>query len=405
MWMQLISKYISTLSVVAIFPIFSVAQKSDSTEKKEMKPFSKEIEANFLSGYYEQDGNNGAVTGGIGTEQLTDVPNVFIVNVPLDSTNAFNLYAGADYYSSASTDAIDRNVSSASSSDVRGFGTVTYSKLNLKRHETYSAKVGFSAEYDYSSVSAGLSYTKVWNDGNSELSVATQAFFDNWSLIYPAELRSSTKLSSSQRNSFNGQIQYSQVINKRLQIGLSGEAIFMSGLLSTPFHRVYFADQPEAKIERLPDNRLKIPVGLRLNYFPFDNLIIRSYYRLYTDNFGILGNTLEIETPIKLSQSITLSPFYRYHTQTASDYFAPYQEHLTSEQYYTSDYDLSNLQSNKYGLGFKYFPVFGILRSKPMSKKKYVMMLKYIELRGAYYTRSTGLTATMVSLNLGFGLK
>ena len=42
----------------------------------------KEIDANFLSGYYHQDGNNSAVTGGIGTEKLTDFSNVFIVNVP-----------------------------------------------------------------------------------------------------------------------------------------------------------------------------------------------------------------------------------------------------------------------------------------------------------------------------------
>ena len=29
-------------------------------------------EVNFVSGYYKQDGNNSAVTGGIGSEKLTD---------------------------------------------------------------------------------------------------------------------------------------------------------------------------------------------------------------------------------------------------------------------------------------------------------------------------------------------
>ena len=32
-------------------------------------------EINFVSGYYSQDGNNSAVTGGIGTEKLTDFAN------------------------------------------------------------------------------------------------------------------------------------------------------------------------------------------------------------------------------------------------------------------------------------------------------------------------------------------
>ena len=57
-------------------------------------------------------------------------------------------------------------------------------------------------------------------------------------------------------------IGYAQVINQRLQLLLSAEAIYMTGLLSTPFHRVYFADQNKPDIERLPDNRLKIPLSL-----------------------------------------------------------------------------------------------------------------------------------------------
>ena len=32
-------------------------------------------EVNFVSSYYHQDGNNSAVTGGVGTEKLTDFGN------------------------------------------------------------------------------------------------------------------------------------------------------------------------------------------------------------------------------------------------------------------------------------------------------------------------------------------
>ena len=97
----------------------------------------------------------------------------------------------------------------------------------------------------------------------------------------------------------------------------------MEGLLSTPFHRVYFSDQELPDIERLPESRLKIPLALRLNYKASDNLIVRTYYRYYSDDFGIQAHTFNLELPIYLSDVWTISPFYRYHTQSGSKYFLP----------------------------------------------------------------------------------
>ena len=370
-----------------------------------MSPNKKEVEINFLSSYYQQDGNNGAVTGGIGTEELTDVANIFIVNIPLDSINSVNLYAGADYYTSASTDAINNNKSSASSKDVRSFGTLSYNRLNRKRGETYGIKAGASAEYDYTSISAGLSYTKEWNEGNTSFTLSGQAFMDTWKTYFPKELRGDVSIPTKNRQSYNGQILFSQVLSQRLQMGLSAEVIYMSGLLSTPFHRVYFNDSSRPDIERLPSKRLKIPFGVRLNYFPLDNLVLRSYYRFYYDDFGLTAHTFEVETPIKLGKTLTISPFYRYHTQTAADYFAPYAAHSKSQEFYTSDYDLSALDSHKVGVGIKYNPLFGIVRTKPFFKKRRVFSMKYLELRGATYQRSTGLNAFIGSINIGFGIK
>lgn len=387
---------------MALFALPALAQNNDSYR---MKGNSREIEANFLSNYYQQDGNNGAVTGGVGTEKLNNFANVLTINIPLDSVNSIGLYGGADYYSSASTDNIDNHMSSASSSDLRGFGTVSYLRKNLTRHETYGIRAGMSQEYDYSSYSVGLSYTKEWDHGNSEINVLGQAFFDRWKLIFPIELRGSVSLPTRSRRSYNGQINFSQVINKRLQMNLSGEFVYMQGLLSTPFHRVYFSDVANHDIERLPNTRLKLPIGVRLNYFPVDFMVVRGYYRYYWDDFGINAHTAELELPFKLSNAITVAPFFRYHVQTAADYFAPYQQHLSTEEFYTSDYDLSALNSQKFGLNFRYSPLYGLVRTKPFLPGKWVFMIKYLETRLGYYTRSTGLNAYFISLNLGFSAK
>ncbi|NNF21899.1 MAG: DUF3570 domain-containing protein, partial [Saprospiraceae bacterium] len=361
------------------------------------------VEIDLLSSYYSQDGENGAVTGGIGTEKLDDISTVFILNIPLDSTRSINASFGADYYSSASTDNIDFNPSSASSHDIRAYGNIGYTKLNLKSGFSYGGRIGFSTEYDYTSVSGGINLGQVFNNGNTEIALSLQAFIDQWSLYFPEELRGKVDVPTKSRNSYNSQLTLSQVISKKMQLSLSAELVYMDGLLSTPFHRVYFADNDGLDIERLPSTRLKIPVSLRLNYYISDLIKLRSYYRYYTDDYGINAHTASIELPINISESVTLFPFYRYHTQSASDYFAAYKTHLSTSEFYSSDYDLSELSSHKYGLGIEYSPLYGLGRMNiPFTGR--VLNLYALSLRVSRYTRDTGLTAfsAAIGLNMRF---
>ena len=389
-----------------ILPLILVTWGLSFAQENEyqMKGNDKEITADFLTSYYDQTGNNAAVTGGIGTEDLEDYASMLVLNVPLDSVNAINVTVGADYYTSASTDNINSRVSSASSKDLRAYGTIGYNKKNLKKGTTYGIKANFSTEYDYTSISGGVSYAKEFQEGNSELNLNAQAFFDDWTTFFPQELRGRVNVPTTKRQSYNLQATYSQVINKRMQFSVSSEAILMNGLLSTPFHRVYFSDQISPDIERLPDSRLKIPIGLRLNIFPADVFVLRTYYRYYWDNWGLKAHSMSLEIPVKISTGLTLSPFYRYHTQTMADYFAPFAIHTSTEEFYTSDFDLSTLDSHKFGLGIKIAPLYGLSRGKwPFSKK--VLSFKSLDIRGAYYQRSTDLKAFIVSLGLSFGIK
>lgn len=365
----------------------------------QMRGNDKAIDVNFLTSYYHQDGNNSAVQGGIGNEELIDIANILVVNIPLDSIRSISATVGADFYSSASTDMIDANLSSASIKDLRAYANLGYQQKNLKKGTTYGIRGGFSNEYDYISFSGGLSFAKEWNEGNSELNLQGQAFFDTWRPFFPAELRRTASVPTEKRNSFNFSASFSQVVTKRLQFALSGEVIYMEGLLSTPFHRVYFSDTATPDIERLPSTRLKIPLSIRLNYYANEYLVIRSYYRFYSDDFGVTGHTASLELPIKLNQSFSISPFARYHTQQGSKYFAPFQEHLSTDPFYTSDYDLSTLSSTKVGLAVGYHPVFGLANGRLLNRN---IAFKAIELRVAYYTRDTGLTAYIGSLNFKF---
>ena len=168
------------------------------------------------------------------------------------------------------------------------------------------------------------------------------------------------------------------------------EPSYQSGLLATKYQRVFFTDGSELT-ETLPDTRMKIPIGIRANYFLGDRIIIHSFYRYYQDNWGLKAHTIDLELPLKITPFASVSPFYRFYSQNAVDYFAPFGQHNTSEKYFTSDYDLSKFTSQFFGAGIRLAPPKGILG---------VQRLNSIELRYGYYQRSNGLHANEISLHL-----
>jgi len=397
-----------------------------------------ETTVDILGSYYQQTGTHGAVEGGRGTEQLTDVSPSIVVNIPLDTVSRLTANVGSDFYASASTDRIDFALSTPSAHDNRIHGDFGYTREQKAAGTQWGAGAGVSNEYDYRSLNVQASFAKTSRDGNRQLGLTGQVFFDNVTLITPAELRPGfangvvrrnepkSDYGTAGRRSYNFSATYSQVVSKRLQLAVSTELVEQTGLLSTPFHRVYFFDNPDSnpvittdgnfsvpapsapRQERLPDARFKYPVGLRLNYYASDLVQVRTYYRFYNDNFGIRAHTLEVELPVKLTQFFVVYPFYRYHQQTASRYFAGYLAHSVSEDYYTSDYDLSGFTAHKAGLGLRYSPVYGLGRFRVPGHdgqgRPRVMRFKSADLRYAHYQRSTDLAANIVSFDLGFAL-
>ena len=136
---------------------------------------------------------------------------------------------------------------------------------------------------------------------------------------------------------------------------------------------------------------MKIPVGIRVNYFLGDKIIIRSYYRYYHDDWGLNAHTVNLETSYKVTPFFSVTPFFRYNSQTAIDYFAPKFIHTAAEAFYSSNYDLSAFNSSFYGAGVRMVPpkgVFGIRR------------LNMLELRYGHYTRNNGMNSDIITLNL-----
>lgn len=378
------------ISIVAAF-----SQETDSSRYESRK--LKVDEVNFVTSYYHQTGNNAAVTGGLGSERLTDLATTIDVHlVKTDRrkrVNSYNVEIGIDTYTSASSDKIDPStVSSASSGDQRIYPSLAWSRLDEAKGTTIGANFSVSSEYDYLSIGGGVNLFKDSKDKSRQVGVKLQTYQDFVTMIYPIEQRSGKSAGTESRNTYSSTWSYSQIVNTRLQLLLLFDLAYQKGFLSMPFNRVYF-DNSSVGIESLPGTRIKFPVSLRTNYFLGDLLILRTFYRYYQDDWGLKGHTAELETSVKVTPFISITPFYRYYNQSAVNYFAGFEQHKLSERHYTSDYDLSKFESHFAGLGFRMVSPSGLLG---------ISKFNMIEIRYGHYSRQTGLVANIVSLNAKF---
>lgn len=381
-------------------------------------------EIDFVSSYYWQNGFHSAVTGGIGTEHVTDLSNGLDLNLIWlgnnQNKNHLGIGLGFDYHTAASQAFVSKTGAS-SPSGTRIYPSLDYTFESAKTGNTIGVGAYYSGEYNYNSLGADLHFSIKTDHKNGEFSAKLQGYFDQVKLIYPSELiptsstttssgtvittasgstissdgtvyGSKSSIPSSPRTTLTAALSYSQQINERLQIMLLGDVVGQTGYLSLPFHRVYFNTGKDT-IEKLPSSRFKLPLGLRLNYFLGDNIILRTYYRYYQDDWGIKSNTIGLEVPYKITPFFSISPFYRFYEQTASKYFAPYEEHSPTDEYYTSNYEYSKFNSQFFGVGFRIAPPKGVFGWQGLHD---------MEIRYGHYSQTTDLMSDVVSVGLTF---
>ncbi|TVZ14827.1 uncharacterized protein DUF3570 [Maribacter sp. MAR_2009_72] len=418
------------------------AQQDQDSVKTYKKRVLETTEVDFLTSYYSQDGDNAAVSGGLGTEELTDITGTFVVAIPLNDDDVLTIDAGVSAYTSASSSNVDPfdgaqpadpfvASSGASSSDTWANITGAYSHSSDDRNTIVTGKLSVSSEYDYFSVGFGGGLTKLFNEKNTEVSINANVYLDTWNSIYPTELRPFAsganglangffsnktitgnanydpvfeKFTDESRNSYTLGFGFSQILGKNLQGSLALDLVKQQGLLSTPFQRVYFADVSDSfienfqladAIEQLPDSRFKIAAGGRLNWFVNETIVVRSYYRYYNDDWGIRSHTANVELPIKLSDKFTVYPSYRFYEQSAADYFKGYEEALSTDTFYTSDYDLSEYSANQFGVGISYTDIF-------TSMHIWKLGLKSIDVKFYKYDRDTTFSSSIITAGFKF---
>ncbi len=328
-----------------------------------------------------------------------------------------------------------------------------YSHSSDSRNFIWGGNLSASNEFDYTSFGFGGNVSHLFNQKNTEIGLKGNIYLDKWRPIYPTELHEYnlygsnfqsmgylqgvniinqngsitkdylpsdfTAITHRERNSYSVSFFFSQILSKRLQAALFFDLLEQQGLLSTPYHRMYFADKPNYyighaafipvyttkqnlgvyqladDIERLPSTRSKLPIGARLNYYISDLLVLRTYYRYYIDDWGLKAHTVNIDLPIRFSPKVSLTPSYRFYKQNKVKWYGPYETHLSTEQYYTSDPDLAKFNSNQFSLALNYNDLFNDFKLGRLG-------LKTANVKFSHYIRSDKLKANIVSFGFKF---
>jgi hypothetical protein len=391
--------------VLLFFHGFAQPGSADTGSYKPRKLTFDEI--NLVSSYYTQTGEHSAIRGGIGSEQVTDLANgVELKMVAWDAQqrkNSFIAGMGVDHHTAASQAWISKTGASSRTDGLRLYPSLDWTRENEQKGSTIGAGLYYSGEFNYHSLGLNGSVSQKTKK-NGEFSLKLSAYLDRVTMILPSEFEPAgayrigrngelrhPDYGSDGRQTYTASFSFSQVINTRVQGSLLLDLVEQKGYLGLPFHRVYFKDATDS-IERLPSNRFKLPIGLRLSYFLGDAVILRGYYRYYVDSWGIRSHTASLETVFKLTPFFSVSPFYRYYVQSACDYFATYQSHLKTDGYYTSNYALAAFNSSFFGGGIRLTPPKGIFDRH----------FRMLEIRYGHYTQTTDLVSDIISLNLQF---
>lgn len=198
-----------------------------------------------------------------------------------------------------------------------------------------------------------------------------------------------------------------KVLNARTTLSAIGDLTYQWGLLSTPFHRVYFDDGvtdeqfKEVRVEYLPDSRLRFAVGVQARHYLNYRFMVRGGIRLYTDTWGMLAHAAHVDFPIRITPALRLVPGYRFSWQSGSRYFVGYSVAApNSREYYTSDRDLAWFTMHKPSAELRWAPLQRVLNIRSHDRSRTVFSIDALSLRWSAYDRSDGLSATSITFGI-----
>jgi hypothetical protein len=158
-------------------------------------------------------------------------------------------------------------------------------------------------------------------------------------------------------------VDVSQIVSRRLVLGLNWETITEEGFLNNPYRRVRYRDPVgfcgsgsgySCEPERYPHTRTGNALAARARYFLPYRAALQADYRWYNDTWGITSSTAEIGYTHPVGQHWTVDMHYRFYTQDAADFYSDLFPRANSQNFLARDKELATMQSHTLGVGLAY---------------------------------------------------
>ncbi len=248
--------------------------------------------------------------------------------------------------------------------DIRRAGFIEPS-FHLGNH-TLTPQAAYSEESDYRSVGVSLTHSIDFNEKNTTVTWGVSHAFDRI-LPNPGESIDVAQ----DKDATDVLLGLTQVIDPQTLVRANLTLGYSDGYLSDPYKRVLFRDFPHTPgqpytvfPENRPAHKFRQVAFLSLQHFvlPADGAAELSY-RFYHDDWDVVANTLTVEWHQNVGKWVTISPIFRYYTQTAASFYGtsfagdpscplafPECPQIQIPSYYSADYRVSAFDAFTYGV-------------------------------------------------------
>ncbi len=297
---------------------------------------------------YEQDGHGyqskaGPLLGP-GSERLTVFEPQLEVRARQGDRITHRVWIPIDVVTSASANAIDRNVtdpdviSNASQHNEAGSidWTVQY-KATPTTDVTFRS--GVHLEEEFRSWLVGASVSQGFFEQNTVLTLGVLSsldWFDRFDL-------DGVRHGIARRSSNTGSIALTQILSPTTIVDASYGITVQSGELGNTWNIVPIQGGT-VDHELLPATRLRHSFVARVAQALPWNAVLKGYYRLYSDDWSILAHTFEAQLLQHVGKRLYVGVGYRHHTQTGASFFTTLAD--PNSRLRTADSDLAPLDSD-----------------------------------------------------------
>jgi hypothetical protein len=232
-------------------------------------------------------------------------------------------------------------------------GTIEY----LHDKTTYTASYMSSVERDYVSDTASFALSQ---DMFGDLTTVSLAFANTKNKVGEnngtANDPNVAWLGHSLTRSYSGGV--SQIITKNFIAGVNLQVITDAGLLANPYRSIRFLDGSTRGYglgsQVYPETHTSTAVQVQGKYYLPYRAAVTALYRYYTDTFGVIGNTYEIDYTHPVRNRWIFEGRVRYYKQNSATFYSDLFPFAGSQNFTARDQNLAAQDNTTIGVKVTY---------------------------------------------------